>query len=107
MDTNLPVHTQIINATRQELKEVKPDDREQVLLQLADSPVWKVLKEFMENKVKRINELAGESADGSANLEEIGLRFLMARVVGGVCADLINEVEGMAQARYDTTQDQS
>ena len=84
----------IISDTRDKLKtEPTQSERETLLLQLAESESWEVVKTYIESKKQRLGELARTAAQESSNLSEIGLRFLVATLIADVLDDLVLEIE--------------
>lgn len=69
----------ISNVIKEAQKEAPPvgDQDQQLILQLAESDSWKVLKRYIEREKETLRTSMTESANKTGDLQEIGLRYIV------------------------------
>lgn len=77
-----------------------PEREGKLLLELAQTDAWKVLKEYINRKKKRLEKMTRESVrQKGSNFQDIGFSYIIYDQVASALDDVVNRVEAPMQVR--------
>lgn len=85
----------VINQNKKETVIEPGPDRDKTIANFANSDAWKLLKQFIRAKQTELGAMVRESSDGSASLEEVGFKYLVADQVNTFAQQIVTFVESV------------
>lgn len=90
---------QAIKEARSVSMEVKDSD-DKVMAEGADSDFWRILKRFIDSRIKTLEDLTSQKiTSGNIDLQDVGLRYLISDQVTHALKEVIQFVELRQQAQ--------
>ena len=87
---------------KEETEEEKPQESEDLMLQLSQSQEWIHLKKYITDKTEKLLDITRQASRSSMDPAETGLRFFIFDQLDAFATDIINHVEMLANARKAT-----